>query len=148
MSDTDLSVIPKPLPGLWRNPWLHVTLAILCSAAGQLLMKMGADAAVLWTAGGVETWVSWLGVAALGSGWTWLGIVFYILSFGSWLYALRFLPLGLAFNLTNVVYVLVPVASWLFLGEKLGSMRVIGIILILVGIGILAQSVTRIEDRL
>jgi multidrug transporter EmrE-like cation transporter len=125
------------------HPWTHVSLAIVLSAAAQLWMKLGADAVI-----NPISWVSWLGFQALGSGWTWLGIIAYIASFGSWLYALRFLPLGLAFNLTNIVYVLVPLASWWFLGEKLGVMRLVGIALILTGIIMLARSVAEIEEKL
>ncbi len=125
------------------HPWTHVGLAIALSAAAQLWMKMGAD-----TVSSSVSWVNWLGFQALGSGWTWLGIIAYIASFGSWLYALRFLPLGLAFNLTNIVYVLVPLASWWFLGEKLGAERMLGIVLILTGIVMLARSVAAIEEKL
>ncbi len=141
-----LADVPKPLqhpPGVLWHPWTHVGIAVLLSAAAQMWMKVGSDAVAV-----PGTWWSWLGVQALGSLWTWLGILAFLLSFGSWLYALRYLPLGLAFNLTNCVYILVPLGSWWFLHEQLGAMRLTGIALILIGIVLLAHSVARIEEKL
>ena len=39
----------------------------------------------------------------MSSGWTWLSIVFTLLSFFSWMSAIRMLPLGVAFPLANAV---------------------------------------------
>ena len=136
------SVSLREMPFIW-HPWTHVGIAVVLSAAAQLWMKLGANTVVV-----VGGWWSLLGFQGLASWWTWLGILAYILSFGSWLYALKHLPLGYAFNLTNIVYVLVPLASWWFLGEQLGFMRLVGIALILLGVVLLARSVAVIEEKL
>ena len=68
-------------------------------------------------------------------------------SFGGWLYALRFLPLGLAFALTNGVHIFVPIGSWYFLGDHIGLLRGSGICIIIVGILLLAQSVAKAEEK-
>lgn len=133
---------PKPAPGLFWNPYLQIFLTVLLTAAAQILLKVGADAG----AANNSLW-SWLGVAELASAWTWLGIVAFVASFGGWLYALRFLPLGLAFALTNGVHIFVPLGAWLFLGEHIGLLRAGGILVIIAGILLLAQSVAKAEEK-
>ena len=85
-------------------------------------------------------------MAELGSWWTWAGIFAFIASFFGWLYALRFLPLGLAFALTNGVHIFVPVGSWYILGEHIGLLRGAGIVVIIAGILLLTQSVAKAEE--
>jgi len=136
------AALPKPAPGLFWNPFLQIFLTVLLTAAAQILLKVGAD----FSAANNSIW-SWLGLAELGSWWTWLGILAFVASFGGWLYALRFLPLGLAFALTNGVHIFVPLGSWLFLGEHIGLLRGGGILVIIAGILLLAQSVAKAEEK-
>ncbi|HEY7118440.1 MAG TPA: EamA family transporter, partial [Tepidisphaeraceae bacterium] len=74
--------------------------------------------------------------------------VTYVLSFASWLYVLRFVPLGVAFALINVVHVLVPVGSWAILGEVVTARRWLGIALVLSGIVLVARQVAVAEEKL
>jgi drug/metabolite transporter (DMT)-like permease len=142
MHDQISPTLPKPAPGLFWNPYLQIFFTVLLTAAAQILLKLGADG----SADNNSVW-SWLGVAELGSGMTWLGILAFVASFGGWLYALRFLPLGLAFALTNGVHIFVPVGSWLFLGEHISVLRGSGILIIIAGILLLAQSVAKVEEK-
>ena len=136
------AALPKPAPGLFWNPYLQIFLTVLLTAAAQILLKVGAEG----SAANNSIW-SWLGMAELASGWTWLGIFAFVASFGGWLYALRFLPLGLAFALTNGVHIFVPLGSWLFLGEHISLLRGCGILIIIIGIVLLAQSVAKVEEK-
>ena len=125
------------------NPWLQIALNALIVTASEIFLKLGArDTAPL-----TRDW-NWTGITGLLSGWTWLGIVFVILSLVSWLYVLRHVPLSIAFPLSNVVHVLVPLASWIFLGELIGTTRWWGISLVLVGLIIVAKPIARIEEKL
>jgi drug/metabolite transporter (DMT)-like permease len=133
---------PQPAPGLFWNPYLQIFLTVLLTAAAQILLKIGADGSAADNSVG-----SWLGLHELASGWTWLGIVAFVASFGGWLYALRFLPLGIAFALTNGVHIFVPLGAWFFLHEKIDLERASGILTIIAGILLLAQSVARAEER-
>jgi multidrug transporter EmrE-like cation transporter len=142
MHDQLHAPLPKPVPGLFWNPYLQIFLTVLLTAAAQILLKVGAE----HSAGNDSVW-SWLGLAELGTGMTWLGILAFVASFGGWLYALRFLPLGLAFALTNGVHIFVPLGSWLFLGEHISLLRGSGICVIIAGILLLAQSVAKAEER-
>jgi multidrug transporter EmrE-like cation transporter len=134
--------LPKPKAGVFWHPYFQIFLTVLLTSAAQVLLKAGANGSA-----GDNSIGSWLGVHELDSGWTWLGIVAFVASFGSWLYALRFLPLGIAFALTNGVHVLVPLGSWFFLHEIIGPMRLTGITVIVAGMLLLAQSVARAEER-
>ena len=127
----------------FANPWLQIALNALIVTAGEICLKLGARETAELTAG----W-NWTGVTGLLSGWTWLGIVFVILSLVSWLYVLRHVPLSLAFPLSNVVHVLVPLACWMFLGEQISTKRWWGIALVLIGLVIVAKPVARIEEKL
>lgn len=142
MHDQLHAPLPKPAPGLFWNPYLQIFFTVLLTAAAQILLKVGAE----HSAGNDSVW-SWLGLAELGTGMTWLGILAFVASFGGWLYALRFLPLGLAFALTNGVHIFVPLGSWLFLGEHISLLRGSGICVIIAGILLLAQSVAKAEER-
>ena len=90
----------------------------------------------------------WTGISGLASIWTWFGIVCVILSLASWLYILRLVPLSIAFPLSNVVHVLVPVSCWLFLNEVISTRRWCGILLLLTGLIIVAKPFARIEEKL
>jgi len=136
------AAIPKPAPGLFWNPYLQIFLTVLLTAAAQILLKVGANGSTADD----SVW-SWLGLTELASGWTWLGIVAFVASFGGWLYALRFLPLGIAFALTNGVHIFVPLGSWLFLHERISLWRGSGILIIIAGILLLAQSVAKVEEK-
>src|SRR5207249_4726814 len=90
----------------------------------------------------------WLGLSGLASGWVWSGIVCLIFSFLCWIYVLRNMPLSVAFPLSNVVHVLVPVSSWAFLGEAISLRRWCGIFVVLCGLALVAKPVAQLEDRL
>ena len=135
-------VLPRPKPGLFWNPYLQLFLTISLTAVAQILLKLGAE-----QSSGDNSILSWLGVHELGSGWTWLGILAFVASFGSWLYALRFLPLGIAFALTNGVHIFVPIGSLLFLHERINLLRGSGILIIIAGLVLLAQPVAQAEER-
>jgi drug/metabolite transporter (DMT)-like permease len=92
--------------------------------------------------------VNWTGVSGLASLDVWYGILFVIASFASWLYVLRFIPLTIAFPLSNFVHVLVPLSSWFFLNEYISAQRWCGIALVLLGVLIVAKPVARMEEKL
>ena len=64
-----------------------------------------------------------------------------------WLKVLKVLPLNIAFNLVNIEHVFVPLASYLFLGEMISSMRAVGIAIVLLGVWVIAEAYCRIEER-
>jgi uncharacterized membrane protein len=130
-------------PSGFANPWVQLGLSVACVVASELLLKRGASE----TANPGANW-SWTGVSGLASPLVWWGILFVILSFLSWLYVLRFIPLTIAFPLSRVVDVLVPLCCWLVLEETISARRWLGIALVVIGLAIVAKPVARLEERL
>lgn len=130
-------------PTGFRNPWLHLAVSASCTTISELFLKRGASA----TAHLSDTW-SWTGLTTLGSPLVWIGTVFVIFSFLTWLYVLRHLPLSVAFPASQVIHVLIPLSSWLVLGEWISPLRWCGIALVLLGLAIVARPVAQLEEKL
>lgn len=130
-------------PSGFGSPWLQLALSVVCVFVSELLLKLGAAA----TANPASSW-SWTGINSLASSLVWWGILFVIASFLSWLYVLKYIPLTIAFPLSRVVDVLVPLGCWIFLGEMISPRRWCGIALVVVGLAIVAKPVARLEERL
>ena len=130
-------------PTGFRNPWLHLAISIACVTVYELLLKRGAAE----TANLSSTW-SWTGLTGLASIYVWIAIVFVILSLITWLYVLRYLPLSIAFPISQAVHVMVPLGSWLVLGENIVTLRWIGIALVSLGLAVVARPVARLEEEL
>lgn len=125
------------------NPWLQIGLNALIVTASELFLKLGAR-----NTAHLHHSLDWSGVTGLASLWTWLGILFVVLSLISWLYVLRQVPLSVAFPLSNVVHVLVPLTSRIFLHELISPGRWLGVALVLIGLIIVAKPFARIEEKL
>jgi multidrug transporter EmrE-like cation transporter len=101
--------------------------AIVCSAAGQLLLKSGARQ--LSGLGGLEFLLAAVRDVRILSGLAaWIGWTV------CWLYVLRVAPLSRAYGLTSLTYVIIPLASIYLFDEHVRRLHVAGIILISVGI--------------
>jgi drug/metabolite transporter (DMT)-like permease len=131
-------------PAGFANPWFHLALSVLFVAVYQLLLKLGAtETAHLASA----RW-AWTGLSGLASVYVWLGLPLILLSLLTWLQVLRFIPLSIAFPISQVPHVLVPLCSWLILGESINSLRWCGIALVSLGLALVAKPVARLEERL
>jgi drug/metabolite transporter (DMT)-like permease len=130
-------------PTGFGNPWLQLGLSVACVTVYELLLKRGAAE----TANLTSRW-SWTGLSGLTSIYVWIAIVFVILSLVTWLYVLRYIPLSIAFPISQAVHVLVPLGSWFVLGENIVTLRWIGIALVSLGLAIVAKPVARLEEEL
>ena len=124
------------------NPWLVLVFEVIFVTASETLMKVGASETAR-----VAGW-EWTGLLALGSIWIWCAIALIVLSFLCWIYVLKYIPLSIAFPLSNVVHVLIPINCWIFLGEHISSQRWCGIAIVILGIALVAQPVAKIEEKL
>src|SRR5947209_4451514 len=125
------------------NPYFQIFLGALFVTTAERFQKIGASETA-----GVPTAVHWPGFTGLYSKLVWRGIVSLILSFLCWIYVLKHLPLNVAFMLSNVVHVLVPVSCWLFLDELINLRRWSGIVLVTIGLVVVARPVGKIEEEL
>ena len=132
---------PKRLFSL--NPFAQVLLCAVFGTMGEVLLKVGAAHTQ-----NLPSPVPWLGLSGLASGWTWASIVFTLLSLVFWMSALRTIPLGMAFPLSNSVHVFIPLSCWAFLGEVISGRRWCGIILVVAGLLIVAKTYAKLDERL
>src|SRR5437868_13688560 len=128
---------------LLLNPWFQLCLTVLLITTSELFLKRCAVEAPRLPAE-----VNSTGVSCIASANVWYGILFVIASFISWLYVLRFIPLTIAYPLSNFVHVMIPLSSWLFLNEHISVQRWCGIALVLLGVLIVAKPVARMEENL
>jgi drug/metabolite transporter (DMT)-like permease len=129
--------------GRFANPWLQVALSTISVAIAELFLKRGANATVHV----LQQW-GWTGLTTLASPLVWLGMIFTIISFVTWLYAIKHLPLSVAFPASQAVHVLIPLSSWLVLGEQINMMRWCGIALVLCGLALVVRPVAELEEKL
>ena len=112
-------------------------LNVLCITCAELFLTTGAK-------GSQDT--SLFALAALQRPETIAGIFFYISAFGLWMYALKSVPLSLAYNFTAINQVLIPIAAWVFLkGEQISPLRWVGISMVFVGFLFLVPILARVE---
>ena len=130
-------------PSGFANPWLQLALSVLCVVDSELLLKRGATQVA-----DPSSALSWTGINGLTSALVWWAILFVIISFASWLYVLKYIPLTIAFPLSRVVDVLVPISCWIFLGEVISVRRWCGIALVIIGLALVAKPVARFEEKL
>ena len=138
----NLSARPS-LIAWFLHPYIQLAMGALLVTASELLLRHGAQGFHEATQLG-----RYFGIAALGSVWTWLGIITYVLSFASWLYVLRYVPLSIAFPAINGVHVLVPIGAWIILGEHVSFGRWAGIGLVVLGILLIVRPVVVAEEKL
>jgi undecaprenyl phosphate-alpha-L-ara4N flippase subunit ArnF len=126
-----------------RNPWLQLGVSVACVFASELLLKLGATKVAA-----PDSALSWTGINGLASPLVWWAILLIIASFITWLYVLRYIPLSIAYPLSRVVDILVPLGCWIFLGELISTLRWCGIALVIFGLALMAQPVAKMEERL
>ena len=116
-----------------------VLFAEIWNTVGQVLFKQGTNrlsSADLRSLSGYRVYVS----KVLHLKEIWLGIVAMAAGLIVWLMALNLGDLSLVFPIGSLQYLLVLGASILFLGEKPDKCKVIGTVLVSVGIIVIARS--------
>lgn len=121
------------------HPYLQLSISIILTAASQIFLKIGV---------GTQFVLPWYAISNFFAYWIWLGIVAIIGSLLCWLYALKSVPLIIAFNLAATNHIMVAVGSWLLLGEAISSRRWIGVFLVAVGVFFVARPAARAEEKL
>jgi multidrug transporter EmrE-like cation transporter len=102
---------------------VFLSLTVLCTVSGQLLMKKGIP---------TGSSLSLAGIA--GNRLVLIGCSFYVASLWFWLNTLRLLPLSVAYPSASLSYLLVTFAAAIFLGEAVSLNKLIGVLLICGGV--------------
>jgi drug/metabolite transporter (DMT)-like permease len=66
-----------------------------------------------------------------------LGVLTYIIGTFLWLYVLSKMELSLSYPMLSVSYALIAIVSWLLLGESMTLSKIIGILIISIGVFVL-----------
>lgn len=122
------------------NPYFQLCITVVFITAGELFLSSGASTVA-------PSMTDWLGTASMGHRNIWFGVACLCVSAITWALVLKKMPLYLAFTLSSVVHVTVPVASWLILNDRISALRWLGIALVLAGIWIIARPTSAIEER-
>jgi drug/metabolite transporter (DMT)-like permease len=133
----------KSAKEIFLNPWFQIGFSTFAVATAELFLKTGA-----MQAPALAPSINWTGVSGLASLSVWIGILLIAISFVSWLHVLRFIPLSIAFPISQFVHVLIPLGAWIFLDEMISPRRWAGIALVVTGIFTVAKPVARLEEKL
>jgi drug/metabolite transporter (DMT)-like permease len=118
-----------------KNLWL-IPVAIVLMVYANVVLKLRITA----LAGGTS--VSWLSytLSMMHDLWVWTALVAAAFTGLLYVLALRQLELSVVQPLFALVFVLVPLAAVLILGEHLPPLRVIGLVLIFIGVILVGQT--------
>lgn len=137
-----LDVLPFLLPlSRLLNPYFQLFLTVILVTIAEIFLKQGTTETTT-----VEN-THWLGLSSLPSPHVWMGAALLALSSVTWILVLRKMPLYLAFMLSSVVHVTIPLASWMVLGEQIHGLRWTGIALVVAGVWIIARPASHVEER-
>ena len=116
--------------------FILVLIAEVCSACMHVLFKRGVN--TLDTAsGGVMAYLRFI-KNVLATPAVWCGLAVVACGMGFWLLVLAHAELSLAFPLDSIQYIIILIASYLFLGERINRDRVLGTLFIIAGIVLVA----------
>ncbi|MBK2126040.1 SMR family transporter [Fangia hongkongensis] len=68
-----------------------------------------------------------------------LGLLCYVISVVVWLMVLSRIPVGIAYPMVSIGYIITAIAGYFLLGESLTVTRVIGILVIIIGVYLVAR---------
>lgn len=107
--------------------YLALGLAIIANVVANIMLKRAVQ--------GLDTEsVRSIALSMLGSGAFWIAICSLTILLSSYLFAIRLVPLGVAYaGVTSVTIALLTAWSMLYGGESLGWLRVFGIAAIILG---------------
>jgi multidrug transporter EmrE-like cation transporter len=119
-------------------PLVVLFIAIGLGGLGQVSLKHGVGLVRQFGPLGVGT--LWPVVRAIFTPYILLGFLLYALSSILWLAVLQQKQLSYLYPMIAAGYVLVVVLSWLFFRENIGWLRLMGLVVICVGVVLVARS--------
>jgi len=121
------------------HPVVLVFIAVVISVLGQLSLKVAMNQVGAIDAESLARPMETL-VRVFSTPLVWLGLGFYGVSALLWLVVLSRLDLSYAYLMLASMYVLIPLVSWLFLGERIPPMRWVGMVVVVLGVVIVARN--------
>ncbi len=118
---------------LWLLP------AMLFSTTGELFLKRGMNQIGSFDFAAVSAIVPTLFKIAMNPN-IWVGMIGFVGGSVFWLSVISRAPLSLAYPMLSLSYIIVVIESWIFLNEGLNPLRVIGSLVIIVGVALVSLS--------
>lgn len=112
---------------------LMVLFNCVLGVCGQLCLKVSMNSIGRIGVSSLHNWQSLL-MKVLSMPLIWVGMALYIIGAAVWLIILSRANLSIAYPLLSINFILVILASWMFLGEPLTYQRIIAIAIICCGI--------------
>lgn len=117
---------------------IYILISVVGGAAGQVLLKMGMNSlGPLTLSAGQFLRILWSMATNL---YVIIGLAIYMLGVVFWLAAISRVDLSFAYPFASLSYVLMLLVSWGIFGEKISLLRLVGTIVICVGVLIIARS--------
>jgi multidrug transporter EmrE-like cation transporter len=113
-----------------------ILVAVLLGAVGQIIMKRGMQIYGEVSAGSV--WGQLVPILKVPQ--VLIGFLCYGLSSVFWIAVVSNVDLSLAYPMVSLAYVIVFLASWLFLGEQISAIRIAGLVIIVAGVIVISRS--------
>jgi drug/metabolite transporter (DMT)-like permease len=121
-----------------RSLWL-ILAAVIIAASGQLSLKAGMNQVGAIDAASLARPLETFG-RVFSTPLVWFGLACYGVGAILWLIVLSRLDLSYAYLLLAAMYVLIPLVSWLVLGERIPPLRWLGMGVVVLGVVIVARS--------
>lgn len=115
--------------------------AMLLSTTGELFLKRGMNEVGAFDFASTETLIPTLLKIAANPN-IWIGFIGFGGGSVFWLSVISRVPLSLAYPMLGLMYMIVVVESWIFLGEGLHPLRVIGSLVVGIGVALVGLSGT------
>jgi uncharacterized membrane protein len=118
---------------------LLILFSEMWNTAGQVFFKKGANDIDLERVHDVRSYLDLL-QKSLKKPFIWLGFLSMAVGLGIWLIALAGAELSFVFPVGSLQYLAIMVAAWMFLGEEIDRMKLIGTLLVVLGVILIAVS--------
>lgn len=115
---------------------LLILLSVLLNCSAQLCIRKGM---LLVGEVGVNGFVRHLG-DMISNGWLWMAMFCYAISILLWMVVLSKVEVSFAYPFLSIGYVVAALVGYQFFGESLSLTRIIGIIVICVGVFLISRS--------
>jgi multidrug transporter EmrE-like cation transporter len=119
--------------------WLLILGGVTLNAVAQLTLKRATGSLSAYTRFDLDTLLGSVAVLVQSPPF-WVGMGCYGLSVCVWIAALSRAPVSVAYPMLSIGYVIVAVASVMWLGETLSLQKVLGIVLICGGVYLVSRS--------
>jgi multidrug transporter EmrE-like cation transporter len=125
--------------GGYMQTVLLVLVPVLIGVIGQLLLKKGMTAVGQFDFSAAGQIIPQF-FRAFTNPWVFAGFAFYFLSSLFWMIVVSRVELSVAYPMLSLGYAVVLLASFFLFGEKVSSVRWLGVIVIMLGVTLISRS--------